>query len=240
MLSSLLHLLVRMSQVLAVFGNIIRWAILRPLLKPLTRILVGLIAIPLFRLVVRRGMRMAQVEEELEKDLEGWFRAALILLVATANMEHLLFGWVPLDLDGDQGWIGGFFRLLLVIGVIELMPDQAVFAVIHSGPLNLPMGKGCLRKIWVNRVRWIKKFFCVHLNRSSPVLAMMAAIFGGDAGTTEGTVGWVCYFVAITQYLIIALITSTDKAGDLLGNFDRAVAEHREELIEEFSEKKDD
>lgn len=48
-----------------------------------------------------------------------------------------------------------------------------------------------------------------------------------------------CYFVAITQYLIIALISSTDKAGDLLGNFDRAVAEQREELIEEFSENKD-
>jgi hypothetical protein len=64
---------------------------------------------------------------------------------------------------------------------------------------------------------------------------MMSAIFGGDAETLEGTVGWVCYFVAITQYLIIALITSTDKAGDLLGSFDRAVAEQREELIEEFS-----
>ena len=59
-----------MSQVLAVFGNLIRWAVLRPLLKPLTRVVVGLIAIPLFRLVVRRGMRLAQVEEELEKDLE--------------------------------------------------------------------------------------------------------------------------------------------------------------------------
>ena len=68
-LPSLLHLLVRMPQVLAVFGNLIRWAVLRPLLKPLTRILVGLIAIPLFRLVVRRGMRLSQVEEELEKDL---------------------------------------------------------------------------------------------------------------------------------------------------------------------------
>ncbi|MDB4537934.1 hypothetical protein N9230_04895 [Akkermansiaceae bacterium] len=205
------------------------------MLKPLTRILVGLIAIPIFRLMVRRGMRIAQVEKELEKDLEEWFRAALILLVATANMEHLLFGWVPLDLDGDQGWIGVFFRLFLVIGVIELMPDQALFGVIHSGSLNLPFGKGCLRELWDNRLDWIKKLACVHLNRSSPVLAMMSAIFGGDAETLEGTVGWVCYFVAITQYLIIALITSTDKAGDLLGSFDRAVAEQREELIEEFS-----
>lgn len=221
------------------FGNLIRWAVLRPLLKPLTRILVGLIAIPLFRLVVRKGMRVAQVEEELERDLEEWFRAALILLVATANMEHLLFGWVPLDLDGEQGWIGVFFRLLLVIGVIELMPDQALFSVIHSGPLNLPFGKGCVRELWTNRLDWAKKMACIHLNRSSPVLAMMSAIFGGDAETVEGTVGWVCYFVAITQYLIIALITSTDKAGDLLGTFDRAVAEQREDLIEEFVEKQD-
>ncbi len=84
------------------FGNLLRWAVLRPILKPLTRILVGLIAIPLFRLVIRRGMRMAKVEAELEKDLEEWFRAALILLVATAHMEHFLFGWVPLDLQGEQ------------------------------------------------------------------------------------------------------------------------------------------
>ena len=94
------------------FGNLLRWAVLRPILKPLTRILVGLIAIPIFRLVIRRGMRIAKVEEELENDLEQWFRAALILLVATANMEHLLFGWVPLDLEGDQSWIGVFFRLI--------------------------------------------------------------------------------------------------------------------------------
>ena len=84
------------------FGNLLRWAILRPILKPLTRIMVGLIAIPLFRFVIRKGMRMAKVEVELEKDLEEWFRAAMILLVATANMEHLLFGWVPLDLQGEQ------------------------------------------------------------------------------------------------------------------------------------------
>lgn len=238
--SSLLHLWIWIAQVSFVFGNLIRWAVLRPLLKPLTRIIVGLIAIPLFRLVVRKGMRMAQVEKELEKDLEEWFRAALILLVATANMEHILFGWVPLDLDGDQGWVGVFFRLLLVIGVIELMPDQALFGVIHSGPMGLPFGKGLFRELWVDRLKWIKKLGCVHLNRSSPVLAMMSAIFGGDAETVEGTVGWVCYFAAITQYLIIALITSADKAGDLLGRFDQAVAEQREDLVEEFAEKESD
>ncbi len=216
------------------FGNLLRWAVLRPLLKPLTRILVGLIAIPIFRLVVKRGMRIAKVEEELENDLEQWFRAALILLVATANMEHLLFGWVPLDLQGDQSWVGIFFRLLLVIGVIELMPDQALFSVLHSGPVNLPMGKRLFHELWTDRVKWLKKFGCVHLNRSSPVFAMMSAIFGGDPDTAAATIGWVCYFLAIVQYLIIALITSADKAGDLLGSFDRAIAEQREEIVEEF------
>jgi hypothetical protein len=78
-----------------VFGNLLQWAVLQPIIKTLTRILVGLIAIPLFRLVVHRSRRIARLEAELEKDLEEWFRAALILLVATANMEHLLFGWVP-------------------------------------------------------------------------------------------------------------------------------------------------
>jgi len=222
-----------------VFGNLIRWAILRPLLKPLTRLIVGVIAIPLFRLVMKKGIRIAAVEKELENDLEQWFRAALILLVATANMEHLLFGWVPLDLEGDQSWIGVFFRLLLVIGVIELMPDQALFSVLHSGPMNLPIGKRLVQDLWTERIYWIKKVACMHLNRSSPVFAMMSAIFGGDPDTPAATIGWVCFFLAITQYLIIALITSADRTGDLLNTFDRAVAAQREELIEEFIEEKE-
>lgn len=216
------------------FGNLLRWAVLKPILKPLTRIFVGLIAIPVFRLVIRKGMRMAKIEEELENDLEQWFRAALILLVATANMEHLLFGWVPLDLEGDQSWIGVFFRLLLVIGVIELMPDQALFSVLHSGSLSLPFGRRILIDLWQERWKWIRKMGCMHLNRSSPVFAMMSAIFGGDPETPAAMIGWVCYFVAIIQYLIIGMITSADKAGDLLSTFDRAIAEQREGLVEEF------
>jgi len=47
-------------------------------------------------------------------------------------------------------------------------------------------------------------------------------------------VGWVCYLMAITQYLIIGLVTSRDRALDVLSEFDRAVAERRTELIEEF------
>lgn len=218
------------------FGNLIRWAVLRPLLKPLTRILVGLIAIPIFRLIMRKGMRMAKVELELEQDLEQWFRAAVILLVATANMESLLFGWVPLDLQGSDSWIGVFLRLLLVIGVIELMPDQALFAVLHSGPLKLPVGKRILIELWQNRVFWIKKMGCVHLNRSSPVFAMMSAIFGGDPDLPSAAIGWACYGVAIIQYLIIALITTADKSGDLLTTYDKAIEQQRENIIEEFVE----
>jgi hypothetical protein len=47
-------------------------------------------------------------------------------------------------------------------------------------------------------------------------------------------VGWVCYLMAITQYLIIGLVTSRDRALDVLSEFDRAVAQRRNELIEEF------
>jgi hypothetical protein len=40
--------------------------------------------------------------------------------------------------------------------------------------------------------------------------------------------------VAITQYLIIGLVTSRDKALDVLNEFDRHVAIRRRELVEEF------
>ena len=196
---------------------------------------MGLIAIPLFRLVVHKSGRIAKLEAELEKDLEEWFRAALVLLVATANMEHLIFGWVPFDLLGDERWIGAFFRLLLVVGVIELMPDQALFSVLHSGPLNLPIGKRLFHNLWNNRTDWIKKIGAVHLNRSSPVFAMMSAIFGGEPDAPGTSIGWICYVLAIVQYLIIALITSVDKAGELLEKYDKAIGEQRKDLVDEFT-----
>ena len=68
--NGLLFLTALLYQLLPVSGNLIRWAVLRPLLKPLTRILVGLIAIPLFRLVVKKGMRIAKVEEFAEDEGE--------------------------------------------------------------------------------------------------------------------------------------------------------------------------
>jgi hypothetical protein len=185
--------------------------------------------------VVHKSGRIAKLEAELEKDLEEWFRAALVLLVATANMEHLIFGWVPFDLLGDERWVGAFFRLLLVVGVIELMPDQALFSVLHSGPLNLPIGKRLFHNLWNNRTDWIKKIGAVHLNRSSPVFAMMSAIFGGEPDAPGTSIGWICYVLAIVQYLIIALITSADKAGGLLEKYDKAIGEQRKDLVDEFT-----
>ena len=97
--------------------------LLRPILRPLTRFLIGVIAIPLFRLFLKRVVRLDQLDAELEKDLEQWFRGCLLLLVATRNMEETLFGWVDQLWQGDYHWMMMGFRILLAIGVVEAMPD---------------------------------------------------------------------------------------------------------------------
>ena len=51
---------------------------------------------------------------------------------------------------------------------------------------------------------------------------------------SEILVGWICYLIAITQYLIIGLVTSRDRAIDVLSEFDRQVAKRRQEIVEEF------
>ena len=185
-------------------------------------------------------------------------------------------------------------RLMLAIGVIEAMPDQELFAVLHPGPPKMEKGKGFFRQLFRKRWLFLKGIVCRHLNRSSPVLAMMCAIIGAqlpsaaDLANNEmqskmirahvssavycqhcfttspiqtavsvGTmlqldpelsvdndhfgrqwerwlVGWICYLLAITQYLIIGLVTRRDRALDVLSEFDRAVAERRDELVKEF------
>ena len=65
--------------------------LLKPLLKPIVRLFLGLVAIPIFRLFVRKVVRVQDLDEELEKDLELWFRGALLLLIATSNMESTVF-----------------------------------------------------------------------------------------------------------------------------------------------------
>ncbi len=260
----------------SLFRALMRAPLLRSVLRPVTRVLIGAIAIPIFRFILRHVFRLQELDDELEKDLEQWFRGSLLLLAATANMEHLLFGWA---IQWDWFTIG--LRLLLAIGVVEAMPDQELFAVIHPGPPRLKPGRGMLREAWQRKREILKGMVCQHLNRSSPVLAIMAAIFGAQVSDAHFTkmeaeltqrnlvtlvrrmdpeeaaqqaaahakeeveraraeaweqfvVGWVCYGLAITQYLIMGLVTSRDRAMDVLSEFDRAVAERRRELVEEF------
>ncbi len=270
--------------------------ILRGVLKPFTRLLVGLIAIPIFRFILKRVFRLHTLDKELEKDLEEWFRGALLLLAATANMEHLLFWWVQnVDWLDRADWFTMGLRLMLAIGVIEAMPDQELFAVMHPGPPKLQKGENFFRQVWRKKKKFLKGIACRHLSRSSPVLAMMCAIIGAQLPSMEEhradiarhdfviawsyceqcsmalplqslasaeqvrrvmpeiaemkrqvdqferrrerwMVGWVCYLLAITQYLIIGLVTRRDKALDMLNEFDRAVANRRKELVEEFVE----
>ena len=87
--------------------------------------------------------------QQLEKDLEQWFRGALLLLAATANMEHLLFGWMDkLDWMDRMDWLTMGLRLMLAISVIEAMPDQELFAVIHPGPPRIKPGRSALKEFW--------------------------------------------------------------------------------------------
>ncbi len=232
------------------------WLLL-PVLKPVSRTLAGLIAIPASQLFRRRVVRIQELDEELEKDIDEWIRGSLLLLLATANAEawlHHLFS-DRLNVDWfDQWWVTAG-RLLLAIGVIEAMPDQQLFAIIHPGP---PVPRYLREKgLWGSFREQFKPIskglVCQYLNRSSPVYVIMAAIFGGYAsaaidateavniaetlilGMTEGQlIGWVCYFLAIAQYLLIGLVTSRDRAIDVLTEFDRKMAQRRQDLIEEF------
>ena len=49
-----------------------------------------------------------------------------------------------------------------------------------------------------------------------------------------GWVGWVCYGMAVLQYLIIGLVTSRDRAIDVLLLFDEQMAARRRELVRQF------
>jgi hypothetical protein len=108
------------------------------------------------------------------------------------------------------------------------MPDQALFAIIHPGPSRQLFPRG--RRLQAVREQWwpfCKGVFCRHLDRSSSVFAIMAVIFGGRS---HQTVGWICYFLAIFQFLLIGLVSSRDKAIDVLREFDHQVRLRRELL----------
>jgi hypothetical protein len=239
-------------------------------LRPVIRIVVGLVAIPLFRLFMRRVVRWEKLDGELTKDLEQWVRGSLLLLVATANVEfalvsalgQLIFGRADHALtapsqsaahlaleNGDDelptgpappagaprrsqwGWVSLGLRLLLAVGVIEAMPDQALFAIIHPGPSRLLFPKG--RRIQAAREQFwpfCKGMVCRYLDRSSAVFAILSVIFGGRSYVA---VGWCCYAAAIVQFLIIGLVSSRDRALDVLSEFDRQVDLRRKELLAE-------
>ena len=72
-----------------------------------------------------------------------------------------------------------------------------------------------------------RSLICQHLNRSSPVLAILAVIY-------DGHVGWICYGLAIGQYLLIGLVASKDKALGVLQKFDEAVTRQRQEIEHEI------
>src|SRR5688572_8350007 len=118
-------------------GSILRMLMHLPFMKPLARFLLGMIAIPLFRSFLRHVIRLRDMSPELEKDLEQWFKGSLILLVATRNMESLLWDWLSTNPDNTDliknPWLLAG-RLMLAVGVTALMRDQALFKIIHAYP----------------------------------------------------------------------------------------------------------
>jgi hypothetical protein len=201
--------------------------LLRPFARLLTRLFIRLAATPALHFLFHHVPALERLDQELEKDLAEWFRGSLLLLLITANMEVLLWhNLIPFrDMLDKHGWLGVGLRIMLAIAVVQLMPDQEFFTVVHPGP-RLAFTRR--RSMWSQlRESWkplLVGFLCQHLSRSSPVFAILAVIF-------DGTVGWVCYTVAIVQYLIIGLVTSRDRAIDVLTIFDTQMAVRRRELL---------
>ena len=218
-----------------VFSGILRNLVFKPVLRPIFRLLTGLLAIPAFRVVTRHFFRGKKLSKEMERDLELWFRGAVVLLAATANLEDFLFGWLPWHKSEDP-WLTMLLRLLLAVGVIESMPDQDLFGILHRGPpkVNLATRSGW-REVWRRRREFIRGIAVLHLRRSSPVFVIMTVIFGNAPGTSEFIVGWVFYALAITQYLIIGLITESDRFTGLLRQFDQGADAIRKEILREES-----
>ncbi len=196
--------------------------------RPLARLLIRIGALPALRFCFHHVPALERLNEELEKDLAEWIRGSILLLLITANMEIWL--WHPLipfpDLLDAHKWFGVGLRIMLAIAVVQMMPDQELFTVIHPGP-RLPHFPPCLSlrdKIRIAARPMLIGFFWQHLSRSSPVFAILAVIF-------SGWIGWVCYAMAVLQYLVIGLVTSRDRAIDVLLIFDEQMATRRHELV---------
>jgi len=206
--------------------------LLTPIVRPATRYTVKFLAVPAFRAISKRVPALQQLDNELEKDIELWFRGSLLLLAATKNFEYFVANLLQTKWDwniSEENWLLTALRLLLAIAVIEAMPDQDFFAIIHSGPPTFRRIPGQSLRQSIREQAWpiARGILAQHLSRSSAVFAIIAVILGS-------TVGWVCYFLAIFQFLIIGLVTTRDRALDVLSKFDERVAEKRQELIDEF------
>ncbi len=217
-------------------GYLVQWIFNLPLVgvvtKPIMRLVIKLVAIPIFRVVLKYLMRVEVINEELEKDLSQWFRASVLLMIATHNMEEILFQTGAKNYQFvtllDAILFG--LRLMLAIGCIEGMPDQELFRLIHSGPPK-PKGKGAravAREMRQNWKAWLWGVSCIYLSRTSPVFAIVCVF-------NKGPAGWICYSIAISQYLLIGLVTSRDRALDVLASFDAEVAARREELLSDIN-----
>jgi hypothetical protein len=216
-------------------GNLVTWLFhlpgIRLITKPVTRMLLKLIAIPIFRFLLKYLLRVDVISQELEKDLSQWFRASVLLLFATHNMEQILFQTHTLDYKHEKLMDAVLFglRLFLAVGCIEGMPDQELFRFIHPGPPKLKSKRfgAILSELRQNWRAWLWGVACIHLSRASPVFAIITVFQVGPAG-------WACYWLAVVQYLVIGLATSRDKAIDVLMSFDAEVAARRAELLSEL------
>lgn len=209
--------------------------LLKPVIKPFVRLILGLLVIPLFRLFLHRVLRK-ELDEELEKDISQWLKGSILLLVATSTMEATFFFWVPPEKD----WLKLAMRLLLAVGVIENMPDQALFSIIHPGPPPFAFRLGHLfedlrAQFWPQ----LRGIFNQYLSRSSAVFAILSVVLdprplmGPEVEQTlfqPAIIVWVCYGIAITNYLIIGLVCSRDKALNVLSRFDKAVSDQRHQI----------
>ena len=216
-------------------GSMVQWLFnlpgLRLITKPITRLLLRLIAIPIFKFLLKYLLRIDVISQELEKDLSQWFRASVLLLFATHNMEEILFQTSTRDYKHETLIDAVLFgvRLFLAIGCIEGMPDQELFRFIHPGPPKLMSKKfgAILTELRQNWRAWLWGVACIHLSRASPVFAIITLF-------QDGPTGWACYGLAVAQYLVIGLATSRDKAIDVVASFDAEVAERRAELLSEL------
>jgi hypothetical protein len=196
--------------------------------RPLARLIIRMGALPALRFCFHHVRPLERLDDELEKDLAEWIRGSLLLFLITANMEVLLWHkLIPFpDLLDAHKWFGVGLRIMLAVAVIQMMPDQELFTVIHPGP-RVPKFPPCTSL--ADKLRLCAKpvglgMFWQHLSRSSPVFAILAVIF-------TGWVGWVCYGMAVLQYLFIGLVTSRDRAIDVLMVFDEQMAARRHELV---------